>query len=112
MKRKDGNSQELATLNPEELDKFAGGKILKITYYRNKDNKDTRLGREQKKEVYYCPRNGKYYLSSLIATETDKELGGTGEIIDGKGFDNVGIPNLDDAPNVSKAMFPMLYKNR
>ena len=53
-------------IDPSELDKIAGGYIVKIAH-RNGGG-------------YYVPKNGKFYKNYTLASETDKALGGSGSV--------------------------------
>ena len=45
---------------------------------------------------YHIPKNGNYYKSLEIASETDKELGGTGEVKSTTKYENYFPPSFSD----------------
>lgn len=82
-------------IDTKELDKISGGNLVKVEYsyhtYRDLDNE------EKKTETgYYLPKNGNFYRSFEIASETDKELGGTGKVISTTKYENCFPPSFSD----------------
>ena len=86
---------EAREIDPKELDKIAGGNLVKVEYsyhtygYRDKEE-------EKKATGYYLPKNGNFYRSFEVASETDKELGGTGEVISTTKYENCQPPVFCD----------------
>lgn len=84
-------------LSLSDLEKSSGGNIIRMTYYVNYGTCN-----EKKSDIYYVPKNGKYYLNSSVAKEVDKEFGGKGVISDVSAqYYDAGMPYLEDNSNYS-----------
>ena len=95
MEKEKNKALESKEIDSSELDKIAGGNLVKVEYSYHTYGSS---GEEEKKTTtgYYLPKNGNFYRSFEVASETDKALGGSGEVISTTKYENYFPPAFSD----------------